>query len=90
MSWARIDSSLMRSRALETFLRKPSWVWVNEMALARLFEAALVRLICASKRVETARPAASSCGDVILDPELRRARERFSITEESLRFRALT
>ncbi len=79
----------MRSRALPTFFRNPSWVWLNEMALLTLLFAALMRLICASKRVDTAKPAASSSGETILDPEERRASDFDSMLEDSLSRRAL-
>src|SRR5215212_2871382 len=82
-------SSDIRSRALVTFLRKPSWVWLNEMALPTLELAALMRLICASKRVETARPAASSSGETIFEPEDKRASDLLSIEEDSASKREL-
>src|SRR6185436_622383 len=88
-SCARIDSSLIRSRALATFLRKPSWVWLNEMALPTLLLAALMRLICASKRVATAKPAASSSGETIFEPEDKRARDLARADEDSPSKRAL-
>ena len=59
------------------------------MALLMLFVAALVRLICASNRIDTANPAASSSGDTILDPDDRRANDLASFDEESDRSRAL-
>src|SRR3954471_21076676 len=82
-------NSLMRLRALAAFLRKPSWVWLNEIALPTLELAAPMRLICASKRVETARPAASSSGETILEPEDKRASDLASIEEDSPSKRAL-
>jgi hypothetical protein len=42
---------------------------LKEMALFTFWLAAAIRLICASNRVETANPAASSSGDMLLDPE---------------------
>src|SRR5690349_567638 len=68
-------SSLMRSSALDTLLINPSWVWLNEMALVTLTLVALIRLICASKRIDTAKPAASSSGETIFDPDDKRARD---------------
>src|SRR5687767_12313627 len=82
-------NSLMRSRALVTLLRKPSWVWLNEMALPTFLLAAEMRLICASKRVETAKPAASSSGETILEPEDKRASDLANIAEDSPSKRAL-
>src|SRR3954471_14364940 len=78
-----IESSLIRSRALENFLRKPSWVWLNEIAWPTLLLAAEMRLICASKRVETAKPAASSSGETIFEPEDKRDSDLASIEEDS-------
>src|SRR6266849_9332266 len=43
------------------------------MALPTLALAASIRLICASSREASTRPAASSAGVTILEPELRRA-----------------
>src|SRR5688500_4324621 len=59
------------------------------MALPTLFLAALIRLICASKRNETARPAASSSGETIFEPEERRANDFASIALDSPSKRAL-
>ena len=72
-----------------TFERKPSRVWLNEMALLTLALAAAVRLICASKRMETASPAASSSGETIFEPEERRASDLASMEEDSASRRAL-
>ena len=47
---------------------------MNETAFATFERAAPSRCTCASSREETARPAASSAGLTIFDPELRRAR----------------
>src|SRR5882757_5185357 len=58
------------------------------MALLTFALAAVVRLICASKRNETARPAASSSGDVIFEPEDRRASDLASMLCDAARFRA--
>ena len=44
-----------------------------------LLEAAVSRAICASRRMETASPAASSAGLTILEPELRRASDLLNI-----------
>src|SRR5204862_4759096 len=82
-------NSLIRSSALVTFLRKPSWVWLNEMALPTLLLVAEMRLICASKRVETAKPAASSSGETIFEPEDKRASDLANIAEDSPSNRAL-
>ena len=38
-----------------------------------LFDAAVFRLICAERFMDTAKPALSSAGEVILEPEDRRA-----------------
>src|SRR5688572_5996819 len=84
-----MESSLMRSRALDTLLMKPSWVWLNEMALVTLVLVAPIRLICASKRMETARPAASSSAEMIFEPEDKRASDLLSIEEDSESKRAL-
>src|SRR5215510_9986706 len=79
----------MRSRALVTFERKPSCVWANEMAFPTFDFVALIRLICESNRNETARPAASSSGDTIFEPDERRASDFASIELESESKRAL-
>ena len=59
------------------------------MALMTLLLAALVRLICASKRMDTARPAASSSGEVIFEPEDKRASDLDNIEDDSSSKRAL-
>src|SRR5204862_4656337 len=82
-------NSLIRSSALVTFLRNPSWVWLKETALPTLLLVAEMRLICASKRVATARPAASSSGETIFEPEDKRASDLASIAEDSPSKRAL-
>src|SRR6187401_2496619 len=84
-----MESSLMRSSAFDTLLMNPSWVWLNEMALVTLVFVAEMRLICASKRIDTARPAASSSGDTIFEPEDKRASDLLSIEEDSESKRAL-
>src|SRR5258708_19608123 len=58
------------------------------MALLTLALEAWVRLICASKRKETARPAASSSGDVIFEPEDRRASDFANMLCDAARLRA--
>src|SRR5258707_8833632 len=58
------------------------------MALLTLALAADVRLICASKRKETARPAASSSGDTIFEPEDKRASDLASMLCDAARLRA--
>jgi hypothetical protein len=62
---------------------KPSWVWLNEMALVRLLMAAVVRLICASNRMETANPAASPSGEVIVEPDNNRAKDFVRMLDDS-------
>ena len=47
-----------------------------------LLLAALVRLICAAKFNDTAKPAASSAGVVIFDPEDKRASDLANIVED--------
>src|SRR5262245_41467598 len=79
----------MRSRALPTLVMNPSWVWLNDVALLTLFFAAWVRLICASKRRDTAVPAASSSGEISFEPEDKRASDLDSIDEDSESKRAL-
>src|SRR5205823_14303422 len=59
------------------------------MALPTLLDAAPVRLISASNRIDTARPAASSSGETILEPEERRARDLANIWEDSESIREL-
>ncbi len=59
----------MRRNALSIVFRKPSWVWVKEIAFVTLLIAASSRLSWDSSRLLTARPAASSDGVMILDPE---------------------
>src|SRR5215472_17025407 len=59
------------------------------MALPTLLLAALMRAICASKRVETANPAASSSGETIFDPEDKRASDMDSMADEFESMRAL-
>jgi hypothetical protein len=55
-----------------------------------MFElAALMRLICASKRVETANPAASSSGEIIFDPEDKRDSDLLRAVDDSDRRREL-
>jgi hypothetical protein len=67
----------------------PSWVWLKEIALVTLVLVALIRLICASKRMDTARPAASSSGETIFEPDDKRASDLLSMEEESESRRAL-
>src|SRR5450432_4587996 len=45
------------------------------MALFTLFEAAVIRDICAFNFIETAKPALSSAGEVIFEPEDSRCRD---------------
>src|SRR3954470_23052887 len=59
------------------------------MALPTLLFAALIRLICASKRKDTARPAASSSGETIFEPEDNRASDFCNIELDSESNRAL-
>src|SRR5437764_232940 len=84
-----MDNSLIRSRALPTFCRNPSWVWLKEMALPTLLIAAELRLMPAVNRIETAKPAASSSGETIFEPDERRARDLASMLEDSESKRAL-
>ena len=59
------------------------------MALLTLFFVAVMRLTCASNRMDTARPAASSSGETIFDPDDKRARDLFNIEVDSESKRAL-
>jgi hypothetical protein len=59
------------------------------LALLMLLLAAVVRLICASKRKDTAKPAASSSGETILEPEESRASDLDNMLEDSASKRAL-
>jgi hypothetical protein len=52
-------------------------------------DAAVIRLICASNRIDTAIPAASSSGDTIFEPEDNLARDFASFTDDSESKRAL-
>src|SRR3954469_18755421 len=79
----------MRSRAFVTLLRKPSWVCAKETAFPTFDFAAPIRLICASKRNETANPAASSSGETIFDPEDKRLSDFASAALDSPSKRAL-
>src|ERR1043166_8123604 len=88
-SCSRIGNSLIRSNALLTFDRKPSSVWANEMALPTLLLAAWVRPTWASNLIDTAKPAASSAGEVILEPDDRRDNDLASIFEDSFSKSAL-
>ena len=54
---------------------KPSCVWVKDTAFTTLLSAESKRLIWARKREVTARPAASSDGLMIREPELNRLRD---------------
>ena len=62
-------SSDIRRNALSIVFKKPSCVWVNDTAFTTLLIAASRRLSCDSKRLLTAKPAASSEGAIILEPE---------------------
>jgi len=53
------------------------------MALPTLLFAALTRAICASSFIETARPALSSDGEVIFEPEDRRASDWLNLVLDS-------
>ncbi|MFO1475823.1 MAG: hypothetical protein U1F98_04125 [Verrucomicrobiota bacterium] len=65
----------MRSNASDTFAGKSTCVWLKEMAFPTLFDAASMRDICAFNFIETARPALSSAGEVIFEPEDSLARD---------------
>jgi hypothetical protein len=54
-----------------------------------LFLVALIRLICASNRNETAKPAGSSSGEPIFEPDDRRASDFANIELDSESNRAL-
>src|SRR5580693_6211276 len=69
----------MRLNAVLTCCTYPSCVWLNEIALFTLFEAAVMRDICAVNFIETARPALSSAGEVIFEPEDRRSKEALKL-----------
>lgn len=55
--------------AFSTRWRKASCVWEKEMALDMLARTAVLRLIWALIRMLWAKPAASSSGEVIFEPE---------------------
>jgi hypothetical protein len=61
---------------------------LNERAFPIFDTAALLRFICASKRIDTARPAASSSGFTIFEPEESRASDFCSDDVDSARRRA--
>ena len=88
-SWANIASSDIRRKALSIVLRKPSCVWVNDTAFTTLLMAASRRLSCDSKRLLTAKPAASSEGAMILEPEESRARDLARAFELTFRLLAV-
>ena len=79
----------MRRKALSIVLRKPSWVWVKDTAFTTLLMAASRRLSCDSKRLLTARPAASSDGAMILEPEDSRASDLARALELTFRLLAV-
>src|SRR5437868_538241 len=83
-----MPSSLMRARILVIPPMKPSAVCVYETAFCTFVLAACTRRFCASSFSETARPAASSDGLTIFEPEERRFSERPSISWEWFRLRA--
>src|ERR1700742_2101711 len=84
-----MESSLMRSSAVPIFCRNPSWVCAKEMALPTLLLAALVRLMSAPRVMDSDKPAGSSAGEVIFEPEDKRASDLFSIEVEAARLLAL-
>src|SRR5580692_10594144 len=79
----------MRSRALPTFCRNPSWVWENEMALVTFVAAAASRFMSAVRPTDSAKPAGSSEGDVIWEPEDNSASALFNMLVEPAKFVAL-
>jgi hypothetical protein len=54
------------------------------MAFPTLFVAPSMRDICAVNFIETASPALSSAGEVIFEPEDKRARDWLSIWEDPM------
>jgi hypothetical protein len=61
--------SAIRLSALSIVANSPSWVCVKETALVTLLKATSFRAIWLAKRVLTAKPAASSEGVTIFDPD---------------------
>jgi hypothetical protein len=53
-----------------------------------LLPAAAIRFTCASKRMDTAKPAASSSGEVIFDPDDNRDNDLANRAEDSPSWRA--
>jgi hypothetical protein len=57
---------------------------LKEIALPTLLLAASIRAISADSFIETARPALSSAGEVIFEPEDKRARDLLSCDEDCM------
>ena len=74
----------MRLNAELTCATYPSWVWANETASFTLFEAPSMRAICAFNFIDTARPALSSAGEVIFEPDDRRWRDWLRFAEDCI------
>src|SRR5262245_24648159 len=77
----------MRESIWFMLLRNPSAVCTYDCAFWTLVLAAMRRAFCASSFSDTARPAASSDGLTIFEPELKRASERLSIAFDSFKLR---
>ena len=54
------------------------------MALPTLFDAASMRAICAFNFIETAKPALSSAGEVIFEPDDNRASDWLNLVEDCM------
>ena len=85
LSRESIANSPMRRNAPSRVFMNPSWVWVQDIPFPIFDSAESTLLIWPFKRDDTAKPAASSFGFTILEPELNRASDRESILLLSLR-----